>query len=114
MAILEKVFLSNQVAILLAALIVGGSIIEARFKNHDRTTIDGRGNYEVVPAYSLANADVDAFYAWRIDTRTGDLTMCEYFKNFHDETGKQTSLMCARTDELEGPFGNAYMLGTNK
>lgn len=54
--------MKNAVAIVLAGLIVGGSIIYARFLD----------SYEV----SATQGANDTPVAWRINTRTGTLTAC--------------------------------------
>jgi len=61
----------NQIAIILAALIVGASIIGARFV----------GRYEIAPS---VGADGNPF-VWRLDTRTGEVESCAFYKNPFDQ-----------------------------
>lgn len=58
---------TNQFAIVIAAVIIGAAIVAAQFV----------GRYQVA---SAAGTDGSPF-VWRLDTRTGEIQSCTFYKN---------------------------------
>jgi hypothetical protein len=71
---------STPLAMVFGAIIIGGAIVGTQFI----------GRYQIVPAVA---AQGDPF-VWRLDTRTGEIESCTFYKNPFDQfdpDAKQTS-----------------------